>query len=201
MFRLRLKRGNVPWDEGFDELQQIGEALSKAAEKTRALPDKIYFPGEKKFDAQHPEYFAIPATHAGGVVFRGDGDTIEYLLVQAKNVAREWVLPKGHVKPGESAEQAARREVREETGVDAGVLDVLETVQFDARGEPVKARFFLMKALDLGAPREGRARKWLRFDDAIEQASFKESRSLLVEARLLVQKQRTRPDDPAVDVD
>ncbi len=34
---------------------------------------------------------------------------------------REWVLPKGHVEPGERPEEAARREVLEETGIEAEI--------------------------------------------------------------------------------
>lgn len=41
------------------------------------------------------------------------------VLVRAKNHAfpNDWVLPKGHIEPGESAAQAAEREAKEETGV------------------------------------------------------------------------------------
>ena len=53
---------------------------------------------------------------AGGVVVRRRGDTVEVLLVHRPRYD-DWTLPKGKVDPGETDEQAARREVLEETGL------------------------------------------------------------------------------------
>ena len=41
-----------------------------------------------------------------------------------------WSLPKGHIEPGETIEQAAVREVREETGITAAVLGELGVIDF-----------------------------------------------------------------------
>jgi 8-oxo-dGTP pyrophosphatase MutT (NUDIX family) len=53
---------------------------------------------------------------AGGIVFRrADNGTPEILLIQdAKN---RWTIPKGHIEEGEKADQTARREIEEETGL------------------------------------------------------------------------------------
>lgn len=59
----------------------------------------------------------IEATSCGGVViFRGK---ILLLYKNYKNRYEGWVLPKGTVEDGETHEQTALREVKEETGVDA----------------------------------------------------------------------------------
>jgi 8-oxo-dGTP pyrophosphatase MutT (NUDIX family) len=64
-----------------------------------------------------------------------------------------WILPKGHVEPGERMEDTALREVREETGLDAEIIGHLGDVTYwyarrEREGKPARVfkrvRFFLM---------------------------------------------------------
>ena len=52
---------------------------------------------------------------AGGLLLRRRDSTYDALLI-GRGVPRIWTLPKGHVETRESNEQAALREVHEETG-------------------------------------------------------------------------------------
>ncbi len=66
---------------------------------------------------RRPSIQSVVREHtAGGIVFRRyGGESIEILLIQdAKN---RWTIPKGHIEPGEKADQTARREIIEETGL------------------------------------------------------------------------------------
>ncbi len=63
---------------------------------------------------------------AGGVVINGAG---RVLMIRHKNGT--WVFPKGHIEPGESKTQTAEREVAEEAGVAASILDPRMTWQTD----------------------------------------------------------------------
>lgn len=64
-------------------------------------------------------------THGGGVVVRTETNgELRVLLVRSKDGAH-WVLPKGRIEPGETARQAAIREVREESGVVGEVVGEL----------------------------------------------------------------------------
>jgi 8-oxo-dGTP pyrophosphatase MutT (NUDIX family) len=68
-------------------------------------------------------------THAGGVAYRkreGAEKVFEYLLVEAEKDRTQLVLPKGHIEPGESLRVTAVREVREETGYWARVLEKID---------------------------------------------------------------------------
>jgi 8-oxo-dGTP pyrophosphatase MutT (NUDIX family) len=56
---------------------------------------------------------------AGGVVVRGDQVVVIVPTRRAADGSRVLALPKGHVDPGETPVEAARREVREETGIRA----------------------------------------------------------------------------------
>lgn len=70
----------------------------------------------------------IEAVSCGGVViFRGK---ILLLYKNYKNRYEGWVLPKGTVEEGETHEQTALREVREESGADAEIVEYLDSSSY-----------------------------------------------------------------------
>lgn len=85
---------------------------------------------------------------AGGVVFREGEEGPEIILVSRRD-PKLFALPKGKPDPGESLHETATREVCEETGIAARILDDLGTVNYwytDSEGVRVEKTvyFFLM---------------------------------------------------------
>ncbi len=72
---------------------------------------------------------------AGGVVWRNGAGGLEFLIIHRHNPA-EWRLPKGKLRPGETPEEAATREVREETGILAEVEELLGGTRYRYQEEP-----------------------------------------------------------------
>jgi 8-oxo-dGTP pyrophosphatase MutT (NUDIX family) len=89
------------------------------------------------------------ATAAGGVVLRGAGEHLEVVLA-GRDSDRTWVFPKGTPDHGETIEETALREVREESGLDVDIVRPIGTIDywFAVPGERVHkvVHFFLMRA-------------------------------------------------------
>ncbi len=133
---------------------------------------------------------------AGGVVCRlGEDGTVEVVLVATKapDGSRRWVLPKGLVGAGEEHATAALREVREETGLEAGVIAALEPIEYwywgREGGERVRYHkrvyFFLMSCEggDLGRHDwEVEEARWFRDEEALKLAAFSTERKALTQA-------------------
>lgn len=82
-----------------------------------------------------------------------------------------WVLPKGKLARGETAVQAARREVMEETGYEVSVHEFIGTLAYEVGGRPKIVQFWRMQARD-DAPayelmHDVRKVEWLPLDDAV----------------------------------
>ncbi len=87
---------------------------------------------------------------AGGLVLRRNGATLDALLIGRGN-PRVWSLPKGHVEARETHEQAALREVREETGCWAEILIKLSDISYwfylNRTKHKKSVHFYLMRYL------------------------------------------------------
>jgi 8-oxo-dGTP pyrophosphatase MutT (NUDIX family) len=101
-------------------------------------------------DRARPPLRKRRATAAGGVVLRHGEHGNEVALLGRVNDG-SWVFPKGTPTAGESLEETATREVREETGLDVRIVRPLGemTYSFAAGGERVHkiVHFFLMEAI------------------------------------------------------
>jgi mutator protein MutT len=129
---------------------------------------------------------------AGGVAYRKRGALTEIVLVQTSSEGR-WQLPKGIVDPGETAEQAAIREVREEAGINCESLSELETIDYwyvERHGKlPERihktVHFYLMSYVSgevADHDDEVREARWIEINGAFEILAFATERSVVKRA-------------------
>jgi 8-oxo-dGTP diphosphatase len=114
---------------------------------------------------------------AGGVVVR-DGAV---LLVHRPEYD-DWTFPKGKLDAGESFEDAALREVEEETGVRCSLGRELPATRYEVRGRPKLVRYWLMapeSEAEFVPNHETDAIRWATPEEARELLTYDHDRELL----------------------
>jgi ADP-ribose pyrophosphatase YjhB (NUDIX family) len=125
---------------------------------------------------------------AGGIVWqqRGDaGGNAELILVHRQRYGGDWTLPKGKLHPGETWQQAALREVREETGCEVELGPFAGTISYPVDDILKVVRFWHMRCLTVDArphDDEVAAVGWFRPDQAQHQMTYDDERALLSNA-------------------
>ncbi len=131
------------------------------------------------------------ATSAGGIVVRYEGDR-PWLVVGSRRRERDsrtWTLPKGTPDPGETREETALREVREETGLEVRITGPLDSIEYtfvqSGRRIHKTVHYFLMEPTggDLSAhDHEFEDVRWITFEEAPSFLTFETERTLVAEA-------------------
>jgi len=114
---------------------------------------------------------------AGGVVVR-DGR----VLVVHRPRYDDWSFPKGKLDPGESFEDAALREVEEETGLRCTLGRELPSIRYEAKGRPKLVRYWLMEAQaepGFEPNEETDDVRWVTPDEARELLTYDRDRDVL----------------------
>lgn len=125
-----------------------------------------------------PWFFEQAAT----IPYRRIDDALEVLLITTARKGR-WIVPKGVIDPGRTAEQAARLEAFEEGGVQ-GQLDTpaVGAYEYDKWNGTCRVTVFTMhveNVLEDWPERDRRQRRWVRAAEAIDMVSKDELRAVL----------------------
>lgn len=121
-----------------------------------------------------------PVLAAGGIVLRRDETPL--IAVVRLRKRNEWVLPKGKLDEGESARDAAQREVLEETGHDVFVHEFLGTLVYESNRGSKVVHYWRMEANGgqvHALMRDVKAVDWLPLDQALERLSRGYERAFL----------------------
>jgi len=120
---------------------------------------------------------------AGSIVVRLDGKQPLVLLVTARRNPKNWIFPKGHVEKGETPEEAAVRETREEAGVVGKLIGPAGVLEYGFLGAKARVEYYLVEfKKEAGPPEDGRQRTWCRLDEALERLNYRNTRKLLRKA-------------------
>ncbi len=129
-------------------------------------------------------------TSAGGVIFKKANNSVQIILVSVRN-GQSWCLPKGIINKGETTEEAALREVHEETGLIGRIIDSLGHINYwyFIKEENVKCRktvfFFLMEYVSGDTADhdiEVDEAQWFSLEAALEKVSFRGDRTMIEKA-------------------
>lgn len=134
---------------------------------------------------------------AGGVVVRGDEVIVIVPTRRGAQGQKVLALPKGHVDPGETPKQAAAREVREETGVEAELAEKLGEVTYfyqrDGKRIFKRVAFFLF-AYERGSLEdhddEVEVARWMPLEEAAQALSYEGEREMAVRALSAIGRDR-----------
>lgn len=119
-------------------------------------------------------------THAGAVVFRKHESQIQYLVVSSSD-GLNWVLPKGHIDPGETAEIAALRELAEEAGAVGEIIAPLSARYFKRAEKEANIKYFLIRETGATDSIESRVIRWEDESAALQLLTFPEAKDALLE--------------------
>lgn len=113
---------------------------------------------------------------AGGIILRcnAQGEREIYLIHRGRY--DDWSVPKGHIEAGETAQHAALREVREETGFTCRVDVALPDYAYQTpQGEDVVVHFFAMQSISQGQPLDNHEvdkGQWTSYTAALRLISY-----------------------------
>jgi 8-oxo-dGTP diphosphatase len=118
---------------------------------------------------------------AGGIVVRWEDGSPRLALVHRAS-RDDWTFPKGHLEDGETAADAARREVEEETALSCRLLRHAGRSRYlDHRGRPKVVDYWVMEVAggEFVANDEVDELRWMDVDGARSQLTYEADRSLL----------------------
>lgn len=138
----------------------------------------------------------IQLISSGGVVFKREKSRTKVCII-AKHGMKVWALPRGRVEGTETPEATAIREVREETGFHAKILEKIGETRFQFYSRSDRCiinrvvHFFLMESVegDINVrDQEADAVYWCHIDEAIVLLKYDNEREILKQAKAVLEK-------------
>jgi 8-oxo-dGTP pyrophosphatase MutT (NUDIX family) len=128
------------------------------------------------------------AVSAGGLVIRAVGGQPEIVVGRRKRErdGYVWSLPKGTPEEGETREETALREVREESGLEVRILSYFDAISYSfvRTGERIEktVHYYIMEAIGGSFEqydKEFDELRWVRMDEAVRLLDFQTESGLV----------------------
>ena len=140
---------------------------------------------------------------AGGAVFKRKNNNLFWLIIQpsAKDQPLRqgrWQLPKGWIDKNETSQEAAVREVKEESGVEAEIVEKIDRINIffynEEKQQVVKNIVFFLMEYQSGSIKdhepETEKAVWLPFKKAYDQMTFKSEKKVLEKAKKILEERK-----------
>lgn len=175
---------------GFGGFWGFGEKMAKRG--------KAGEEGEGKAAWPEGEGLSGRQISAGGVVYRKTGEKIEVPLISVVG-GKRWGLPKGLQEDHETLARTAHREVKEETGLDARIIEMLDRIEYfyTLKDEHETKRVFKMVYFFLMEYTSGDTSehddevdecRWFPIDEAISLLTYADEKGVVEKAKGLIKR-------------
>ncbi len=120
----------------------------------------------------------------GAVIYRYHENELQVLLVK-QHPGGHWAFPKGHVETNETEQETARREIKEETGLDVEIDTTFRhTVEYqvaaDAKKEVVYFAAIPTSDIIVRQANEIQAIEWISVSKAVQRVTYQNDRGVLM---------------------
>jgi transcription antitermination protein NusB len=182
VYELRISE-DIPPKVAINEAIELAKAFGGDASGkfVNGVLGSIYKEMVKKGEKQTMSSQGIKEVSAGGMVYRKDGDDYKFILIL--DAYDKWTFPKGHVDGKEKEEEAAVREISEETGLkNLKVIDYLGEAEVKVHkpgDKPFRKliKYFLVETKDteIVVPKVDELKdvKWHSKEEALEKIGYK----------------------------
>jgi ADP-ribose pyrophosphatase YjhB (NUDIX family) len=156
----------------------------KGSKRPEKLENKKLSRDSSKTQSSIQEIVREPT--AGAVIYRVEDSELEILMIQ--DAYERWTIPKGHIEPGETAQETAVREVGEEAGVkNVEPVCWLGKIHFNYRRENtlvmMTTQIYLFKALgdtdDIQKEEWMKGIAWFPYKKALKYAEYDDIQKLM----------------------